>query len=268
MDGPLSYEALINKVNELEQFKTTYMQAERERKKVEDKSRAWLDNSPVCTKMVDLELNLQYMSAAGIKGLQIDDVTSMYGKPYPFSFYPESFKRQMTKNLKKAIARVQTVSQEGGVTDIEGNQIWFQSTIVPVKDQQGRIEYLMVISIDITDRKRLERASYDEQLEFLVEQRVTQLHQSQKMESLGTFAGGIAHDFNNILAAILGQGELCLAQLPQTNIATRYVQSIVKSGNRASDLVRQIMMFSRNDTRGFKQLNLSHVVGEALKKVR
>ena len=51
----------------------------------ERKSRAWLEHSPVCTKIVDLDLNLQYMSRAGVEGLHIDDITPYYGKSYPLS---------------------------------------------------------------------------------------------------------------------------------------------------------------------------------------
>ena len=67
----------------------------------ERKSRAWLEQSPVCTKIVDLDLNLQYMSSAGVQGLHIDDITSYYGKPYPFEFYPQSFRDQMVGNLNR-----------------------------------------------------------------------------------------------------------------------------------------------------------------------
>ena len=52
-----------------------------------EQSRVWLDNSPVCTKVVDLDFNLRYMSAAGIKALKVNDVTKLYGKPYPFEFF-------------------------------------------------------------------------------------------------------------------------------------------------------------------------------------
>ena len=75
--------------------------AEQSLRDSEKKSRTWLEHSPACTKMVDLDFNLQYMSTAGIKDLGIDDITKFYGKPYPFDFYPESFRNIMTKNLKK-----------------------------------------------------------------------------------------------------------------------------------------------------------------------
>jgi PAS domain S-box-containing protein len=116
----------------------------------------WLGHSPVCTEIIDLDLNLQYMSTAGIEGLKIDDITQFYGKPYPLYFYPESFRNIMTKNLIKVRETGEVITQEGSVVDMEGNELWFHSTIVPVNDVKGRIDYIMVVSRDTTDRKHAE----------------------------------------------------------------------------------------------------------------
>ncbi len=66
----------------------------------ERKRQASLENSPVCTKIVDLDFNLQYMSRAGVEALKIDDAEQFYGKPYPLSFFPEPFRTTMTKKIK------------------------------------------------------------------------------------------------------------------------------------------------------------------------
>jgi PAS domain S-box-containing protein len=134
---------------------------DKERRKVESRliesekqRRAWLENSPDCTKIVDLGFNLQYMSGAGVKSLRIDDITPYYGKPYPFEFYPDSFKIPMCENLAKAKETGETIVQEAPVVDVEGNEVWFHSTIVPVNDDEGKLDYLMVVSIDTTERKQ------------------------------------------------------------------------------------------------------------------
>ncbi len=69
------------------------------RKMTEKRSSSWIEYSPVCTKIVDLDFNLQYMSSAGIEDLRIDDITQFYGKPYPFDFYPEPFRNLMAKKF-------------------------------------------------------------------------------------------------------------------------------------------------------------------------
>ncbi len=127
-------------------------------KESEEKILSWLENSQVCVKAVDLDFNLQFMSPTGIKQLKIEDITEFYGKPYPLEFYPEAFKNTMFNNLKKAIETGEVVKQEDFVFDIEGNKIWYYSTIVPVKDEKGKIKYLIVESLETTERKQAEIA--------------------------------------------------------------------------------------------------------------
>jgi len=130
-------------------------------KKVAERTReleTWLENSPVCTKIVDLDFNLQFMSAAGIKGIKIDDITPFYGKLYPFDFYPESFNNVMKMNLKKVKETGEIVEQEGRVVDINGGELWFHSTLVPVIDDEDQIKYIIVVSVDITDRIHADEA--------------------------------------------------------------------------------------------------------------
>ena len=151
-----TYEELEQRVEGLEQVESKYKQLELDLKDSDKKSRAWLEHSPVCTKIIDLDFNLQYMSSAGIQGLGIEDITQYYGKPYPLDFYPESFRNTMTKNLEKVRETGEIIAQEAPVIDLEENEVWFHSTIVPVNDEKGRIEYFMVVSVDITDRKQAE----------------------------------------------------------------------------------------------------------------
>ncbi len=132
----------------------------------EKRSRAWLEHSPVCTKIVDLDFNLQYMSTAGIRGLGIDDITQFYGKPYPFEFYPESFRKRMTENLERVKETGEVIVQEASVMDMEGNELWFHSTLVPVNDNEGRIEYIIVVSMNTTERRQAERQIIENQAQL------------------------------------------------------------------------------------------------------
>ena len=140
---------LLNDITEQKQAELNLISAEK-------KNRAWLDNSPACIKILDLDFNLQYMSASGVQALKVDDVTSLYGKPYPFNFYPESFRSLMFDNLKRALATKTVVTQEAPVVDVEGNEVWFNSAIVPVDDETGRVDYLLVASMDTTARHQAE----------------------------------------------------------------------------------------------------------------
>ena len=94
------------------------------------------------------------------------------------------------------------------------------------------------------------------------------LRQAQKMEAIGTLAGGIAHDFNNILGAILGYTELSLLDSPESSNTTSNLMQIKKAGNRAKDLVAQILTFSRSSEARKLPMRISPVIKETLKLLR
>ncbi|MFT5807738.1 MAG: diguanylate cyclase (GGDEF)-like protein [Moritella dasanensis] len=118
----------------------------------------WLESTPVCNKVVDTDFNLQYINKTGIRALMIDDVEAYYGKPYPFNFYPDSFKRSMIECMNKAISTKQVMTLERPLTNVEKVRIWYHSTITPVLDNNGHVDHLIIASIDITKSKLAEQA--------------------------------------------------------------------------------------------------------------
>ncbi|MFO7844672.1 MAG: PAS domain S-box protein, partial [Bacteroidales bacterium] len=145
---------------------TEQKKAEIDLAKLERKSNVWLENSPVCTKVLDIDFNLQYMSQSGIRELQIEDINEFYGKPYPFHFYPDSFKIPMNENLRKAKETGKTITQEAFVNDIKGNKLWYHSTIVPVYNSDNKLDYMMVVSSEITKRKIAEQKLINSEEKF------------------------------------------------------------------------------------------------------
>lgn len=95
-----------------------------------------------------------------------------------------------------------------------------------------------------------------------------QLTQSQKMESIGTLAGGIAHDFNNILFPIVGYSEMLIEDAPEDSHLRDSLNKIYAGTIRASELVKQILTFSRQGTNELKLIKMQSIIKEALKLIR
>lgn len=132
---------------------TVRKKAEERLKLIEKNRSMWLENSPACTKILDADYNLQYMSTAGINTLKVDNVELLYGKPYPFGFYPESFRNAMMLKLNEATTTGSVVKLEDSILDVTGSELWYSSTIVPIYRENGLLDYIMIVSVDITERK-------------------------------------------------------------------------------------------------------------------
>ena len=141
----------------------------------------------------------------------------------------------------------------------------FSTRLVPLA---GGDRVLISLS-DITERKGMEEElkKHRARLEELVEERTAklreteeQLLQSQRLEAVGQLAGGVAHDFNNLLTVILGYGESLLMRLHANDPMSKDVKQIVDAGLRASNLIRQLLAFSRKQTLQPEVLDLNIVV--------
>lgn len=140
-----------------------------------------------------------------------------------------------------------------------GSIVWARITASAVREPTGALRFVIGMVEDITQRHKAE----EEQARL-----ESQLRQSQKMQSLGTLAGGIAHDFNNILTAISGNTQLAIADLPPGHPALTSLAEVEQAAERAADLVRQILAFSRPQESNRKVLKLTTVVQEALRLLR
>ena len=121
------------------------------------------------------------------------------------------------------------------------------------------VRCILTVLEDITEQRRAE------QQKAVLE---SQLRQNQKLEALGTLAGGIAHDFNNILTAIVVNQELALMDVDQPAEVRQRLAEIGLASNRAKELVRQILTFSRQQQHERLRQHLQMTVHEALSLVR
>ena len=107
-------------------------------------------------------------------------------------------------------------------------------------------EGLTLHFIDVTEQKNLE----------------IQFAQSQKMQAIGQLAGGVAHDFNNLLTAMIGFCDLLLLRSPPSDPSFSDIMQIKQNANRAANLVRQLLAFSRQQTLQPRVLNITDILYE------
>ncbi|MEO8522451.1 MAG: PAS domain-containing protein, partial [Acidobacteriota bacterium] len=125
----------------------------------------------------------------------------------------------------------------------DGSERWIHDRAFPIRGAGGQIVRTVGTAEDITERRQLEQ----------------QLRQSQKMDAIGQLAGGVAHDFNNILAAIMMQAELAASEAnpPETR---ELLEDITASAERAANLTRQLLAFSRRQVMQSQSLDLNEIV--------
>jgi len=171
------------------------------------------------------------------------------GRPFTDLLHPEDAPRA-DEQLRASLAGRPV---EAPPLRIRTNAGWSLADIrTAPRIEDGRMTGVFGIARDVSERVGLEE----------------QLRQSQKMQALGTLAGGIAHDFNNILTAINGNAELAIEEATADDPVRVSIQEIRKAGQRAKDLVKQILIFSRRQETRRQVIALGPVVDEALRLLR
>jgi two-component system, cell cycle sensor histidine kinase and response regulator CckA len=141
----------------------------------------------------------------------------------------------------------------------DGTWRFLESTSSAVRNAAGKIDVLVIVNRDITERKKSEEA---------LRLKEEQLRQSQKMEAVGRLSGGIAHDFNNLLGVIIGYSDILDMKLEEGDPLRKSVGEIKKAGVSASSLTRQLLAFSRQQVLQPKILDLNTLVTDLVTMLR
>jgi PAS domain S-box-containing protein len=134
----------------------------------------------------------------------------------------------------------------------DGEYRTLMCTGVPRFGENGAFAGYVGCSVDITDLRRAQEQSLE----------------TQKLESLGVLARGVAHDFNNLLGSILANSELALADLDGAAAAREGIEEIQTVAVRASEIVRELMVFAGQENPVFEPVDLSELVGEMLQLLK
>jgi PAS domain S-box-containing protein len=173
------------------------------------------------------------------------------GRPVGGLLAGEGFSRELAEGIGRSLLGENVRLEARRATPDRGER-QVDVALRPCREPDGRVTGASVSVRDVTEIRNLEAA----------------LRQAQKMEAIGTLAGGIAHDFNNILAAIMGYSELALMEAPEGAPISGSLRKVLGASERARDLVRQILTFSRKMEHEKRVVDLARAVDESLGLLR
>ncbi len=199
--------------------------------------------------IMDTNLLIQYVNPAfeSLTGYSSDQA---YGR-CPI-FLNGGAKETFSSDLWRGSIMGKAASRRGLLRKKNGDLFETNITLSPIFSEDGLIINHVVVIYDLTRESRLEK----------------QLFQAQKMEALGTLAGGIAHDFNNILFIIMLGIETVRDRLPEGSSSQKILDQIMTAGDRAKDLVQQILAFSRRKDQDYRTIDVIPILKETLKLLR
>jgi PAS domain S-box-containing protein len=209
----------------------------------EERLRVFMENSPAISFMKD-----EYGRYVYITGLIQQILAQKPGEVVgltDYDLWPLEVAQSFQEGDLSVFSEQKAIAMSASLPDKDGNLRHFLVYKFPVPNHSNQ-RILGGVAVDITKQKQLEQ-------QFL---------QAQKLEAIGRLAAGVAHDFNNLLTAIIGYAEMVLLELGQGDPVESFVQEIVKAGQRAGSLTRQLLAFSRKQLLQPRPLNLNDVVGD------
>jgi PAS domain S-box-containing protein len=216
-----------------------------ERKHSEDELRKlWraLEQSPVSVIITDIKGNIEYVNPkfSLITGYELEEIL---GKN-PRFLKSGSTNPEIYKELWNTIISGGEWHGEFQNRKKNGDLFYESVSISPIRNSEGQITHYVGVKEDITERKKA----------------VEHLRQVQKMEAIGQLAGGIAHDFNNLLTIINGYSTILIRSIEAESPHHREAMQILKAGERAADLTRQLLSFSRKQILEPKVININLLI--------
>ena len=182
--------------------------------------------------------NILGYRAEAVVGLQTIDI-----------LYPgDEEKRKVAEMRSKVLKDKVSVNFEIQEATSDGRKIWVNLNLSPRFDDRGNVVGILGIGEDISERKSL----------------ASQLHQAQKMKSIGTLAGGLAHDFNNLLMGIQGNASLMLLETDPQSPHYEKLKNIEQYVQSGTDITRQLLGFARGGRYEVKATDLNRLIRKSL----
>ena len=235
---------------------TEHLQSENALKESEERYRMAIESSNDGVAIVRKDRHI-YVNKQFVKMFGFESMEEVLGQsPYAW-IHPDDREKVIEFNRKRQRGEKVPMRYETRGIRKDGEVVYLEisATRILLHGEYVTFAYLR----DITERKRAEeeKAALEEQL-----------RQSQKMEAIGRLGGGIAHDFNNLLTVIKGYSQLSLLDLKESDPLWGNIQEIQKATQRATDLTRQLLAFSRRQILDLKVLDLNILLRDLDKMLR
>ncbi len=236
---------------------TEHIRAEEALRESEERFKELYDNAPVGYHEYDAEGRITNVNGTDLEMLGYTR-EEMIGQPmWKFNVGEDIAREQILAKLAGTLPPGKELERRYRKKDGTTLPVLIENRVI--RDEKGRIKGIRCTIQDISERKRAE-----EEMASLQEQ----LRQSQKMEAIGHLAGGIAHDFNNLLTIIKGYSQLSLIELKEGDPLKGNIEEIKRATDRASDLIRQLLAFSRRQVMEMRVLDLNILLQNLDKMLR
>jgi two-component system, cell cycle sensor histidine kinase and response regulator CckA len=228
----------------------------------EKKYRLIAENTADLISVLDMNLHFTYISPGimRLRGFTVDEAMSQTLEqvltPESMRIALSAFEEVMIEEASGSADLDRTLTLELEAYKKDASTVWMEVSLSFLRDKDHKPDAILIVSRDITDRKRadVERKSLQ-----------SQLLQAQKMESVGRLAGGVAHDFNNMLQSISGHAEMALDKIDPAHPLHGNLSEIAKAARRSADLTRQLLAFARKQTINPIVLDLNQTISGMLK---
>jgi two-component system, cell cycle sensor histidine kinase and response regulator CckA len=225
---------------------TERRQAEENQRQSEERYRLLTETSPNSITVVDLAGTIVMANPRALGIFRHPAGAPLVGRSV-FEWVAPDERARAEEALRGAL-------ETGSISDLEitlqrgdGSSFWAVVNASLARDPEGRPQFIVIVSTDVTDRKQAE---------------IERLH-VQKLESIGVLAGGIAHDFNNLLQGVFGYVSLARMNLDRRDEAAAMLDQAERALNTSINLTGQLLTFAKGGKPLKKRLSLSPVIDDS-----
>lgn len=235
---------------------TVRMTAQRELEASEKRFRTLLDNAPYAI-FIQTEGRFAYLNRTACRLFDIESQSRLIGSRVLDRIHPDYH--------QKVLERIQALNEKTEIVppvdevflDVNGNAVDVNVLAVPF-EYEGR-HGALVFALDISKIKAFDRMKHEIEI---------QMRQQQKLEAIGTLAGGVAHEINNPLNGIMNYAQLIYDQIQRHSDASGYAKEIIHETERISEIVKNLLQFSRMEKQSHSYASMYDVVARTTSLIR